>query len=578
MEHKKRLPVGMEDFADIRREDFYYVDKSGLIEELIENRGAVNLFTRPRRFGKSLNMNMLRHFFEPGCDRTLFTGLKVWENEPLCRAYMGKYPVISMSLKGVQGETYETARGMLAMTVNEEAYRVVKNMELHRLPQYQQTRVGRLLDHEMSEEELMNSIRILSSVLRDYYGQKVIILLDEYDVPLDKAFENRYYDSMVSLLKNMFAQALKTNENLYFAVVTGCLRIAKESIFTGFNNFKVFSVTDVLYDEYFGFTDEEVRALLEYYGLESQWDKLRQWYDGYRFGNVDVYCPWDVICCCQDMRVKPETEPKGYWINTSENRIVRRLVKKADRKTKREIEQLIAGETVLKEMRQELTYQEIGNSIDNLWSVLFTTGYLTMKGEPSGKQLSLVIPNMEVRDIFVTQIQQWFQELAYEDKPRLESLCRAFRQGDAKAVEEQFTAYLKKTISIRDIATKSKKENFYHGILLGLLNYDSEWVVMSNAESGDGYSDILVEIEDEDMGIVIEIKYAEDGVLETGCRQALEQIEKKQYDEKLRLKGMTRSSLSGSPAFENGVWQSVRNDRGIFMTEIPSILEGAPYR
>lgn len=550
MEKKKRLPVGMENFSDIRRDDFYFVDKTGLIEELIEKRGAVNLLTRPRRFGKTLNMSMLRHFFEIGQEKRLFEGLKISENDELCEKHMGKYPVISISLKGVQGENYETAREMMNRIIIFEAKRVLRGIPQDFLKENYQDEMRQLLDYGKSNGQLMDSLRVLSSIMSDYYRRKVIILIDEYDVPLDKAFENEYYDSMVMLVKNVFGQALKTNESLYFAVVTGCLRIAKESVFTGLNNFKVFSVADILYDEYFGFTDGEVRELLEYYGLEKHHDKIRKWYDGYRFGNAKVYCPWDVICCCQDLLEEPDREPEDYWINTSGNSIVKRLIKRADRKTQREIEQLVAGEPVLKTVRGELTYKEIDDSIENLWSVLFTTGYLTSQGEASGREFRLVIPNMEVRDIFVTQIQEWFREATHEDKPRLGSFCAAFRRGDAQAVEEQFTAYLKKTISIRDTAGKSKKENFYHGILLGLLDYDPGWIVSSNAETGDGYSDILIEIEDEDTGIVIEIKYAENGNLDAGCRQAVEQIDKKRYWERLKDEGMKRILVFGIACFK----------------------------
>lgn len=550
MEKKKRLPVGIEDFADIRTEDFYYIDKTNLIEDLTSNWGKVNLFTRPRRFGKSLNMSMLRHFFEIGGDKSLFDGLKISENPELCERYMGRFPVISISMKGVVGERYETAREMMVRLINEEAYRIQCRMQWEKLSEHQKTQMKELLDVRMDDGTLMNALRTLSLVMHQYYGQKVIILIDEYDVPLDKAFQYGYYDRMVLLVSNLFSQSLKTNEHLFFSVVTGCLRIAKESIFTGLNNFKVFSVMDVQYDEYFGFTDEEVQQMLEYYGLTERYDAVKEWYDGYHIGDTDVYCPWDVICYCSDLRVKPSLAPKSYWINTSGNSIIRRFIGKADGTTRRELEELVAGGTIRKKVRQELTYNELDTSIDNLWSVLFLTGYLTVRGETSDRELLLSIPNQEIRDIFVVQIQEWFQETARRDQPRLDAFCQAFRQGDAKAVEEQFGAYLKKTISIRDTGTKSKKENFYHGILLGLLAYDREWVLLSNAESGDGYSDILIEMEEEEIGIVIEVKYAENGDLNAACQDAMQQIKEKNYAERLLLNGMKQVLTFGVACYK----------------------------
>lgn len=537
---KKRLPIGVENFAEICEGDSYYVDKTGFIKELWENRGKVNLFTRPRRFGKTLNMSMLRYFFEVGCDKALFEGLQIAEDGAFYETYMGQFPVISITLKSVQALNYETARGMMTRTINEEAERIQGNMQLDRLSERQKHIFEELVDSKMEEVSLMDSLRKLSLVMQQYYGQKVVILIDEYDVPLNSAYENGYYDQMIVLLRNLLSQALKTNDNLEFAVLTGCLRVAKESIFTGLNNFKIFSITDTLCGEYFGFTDEEVRKMLAYYGLSEYYDKTREWYDGYHIGNRELYCPWDVLCYCSDLLSNSRIQPKDYWINTSGNAIVRRFVKQADRATQHELEILIAGGAISKNIRQDLTYGELYDSIENLWSLLFATGYLTMRGEANGRELSLAIPNLEVRDIFITQIKEWFREITYQDRPKISSFCQAFRRGDAQAVEEQFRAYLVRTISIRDTTTKSKKENFYHGILLGLLGYDRDWVVSSNAESGDGYSDILIEIEEEDTGIIIEIKYAENGDLDTACQTALSQITEKDYPEKLRREGYTK--------------------------------------
>lgn len=544
MEKQLKLPIGIEDFTDIRKLGFYYVDKTGLIKELLENWGRVNLFTRPRRFGKTLNMSMMKSFFEIGCDRSLFDGLTIAEEGQLCEEYMGKFPVISISLKSVAGEDFETARSMVTAEIRREARRfqfllgssvltaIDKNL-------YLQLADTDILDDDLPNSLLMNSLLNLSALLRKHYQQKVIILIDEYDVPLDKAFEQGYYEKMVTLLKNMFQQALKTNDSLYFAVFTGCLRIAKESIFTGLNNFKVLSITNVKFDEYFGFTDYEVKGILNYYGLMAHGGTIKQWYDGYRFGSVAVYCPWDVLCYCDELLSDKDAKPDAYWIHTSSNSIVKRFIRKANKRTRQEIERLIEGESISKTIRQELTYNELDSNIDNLWSVLFTTGYLTYQREPEDGKYQLTIPNLEIKKIFITQIKEWFEEVISQDPNKLAALCIAFKEGDVSAAEERLNAYLMQTISIRDtFVHKEKKENSYHGILLGLLSYEQDWLISSNAESGDGYSDILIEIEEEQIGIVIEIKYAGEGRLDSACAEAIEQIEQKMYTEKLRMDGM----------------------------------------
>ena len=539
---ERKLPVGIERFEEIRKAEFYYVDKTGLLRELLQNWAKVNLFTRPRRFGKSLNMSMLKCFFEPDGDKTIFDGLEISRDTALCQEYMGKYPVVSVSLKGINGASYADARAMAVRLLNEEARRLQFLLDSPRLSSHDKAVLERLLDRDMDDSALYCGLRDLSELLGKHYGREVIILIDEYDVPLAKAFDRGYYDQMVLLIRNMFEQALKTNSSLKFAVLTGCLRISKESIFTGLNNLKVLSVKDVQFDEYFGFTDAEVRALLEDYGLSEFYDTVREWYDGYHFGNVDVYCPWDVINYCDALRADREAQPQNYWSNTSSNDVVRRLIEQADNGTvKKEIERLVAGETVEKEVHPELTYKDLYASIENLWSVLYTTGYLTMKGKPAGDVITLVIPNREIRNIFTRQIMEYFKESIRKDGASLDSFCDALKNGDAKAVEEQFQSYLIKTISIRDtFARKPMKENFYHGILLGLLGFKASWGVFSNREAGDGYSDILIEIEDEGTGIVIEVKYAENGNLEEACREALRQIEKKRYDEQLREEGMEK--------------------------------------
>lgn len=544
MDRKIKLPIGIENFKEIRTEGFYYVDKTGLIRELLHNWGKVNLFTRPRRFGKSLNMSMLKYFFEIDCDRSLFDGLEISEETELCDAYMGKFPVISISLKGVSGSQFEAARAMMCSVIAREALRFQFLLESDKLSEFEKQQYVSLVQRDengfsMTDADLMNSLLTLSVLLEKHFAHKVIVLIDEYDVPLDKAMQADYYEDMVNLLRNFLGEALKSNDSIYFAVLTGCLRVAKESIFTGLNNFNVLSITTVQFDEYFGFTDSEVRELLEYYGLYGTYDTVKKWYDGYRFGNVDVYCPWDVICYCNQLRTDPEAQPEAFWSNTSGNDIIRRFIGMADGVTKREIEQLMAGEAITKVVRKELTYKEMYDSINNLWSVLFLTGYLTQRGKADGEKIKLVIPNEEIRLIYKKQILDWFQSTIRKDGVTLNAFCEAFKDGNAAGVEAQFRSYLKKTISIRDtFVRKEKKENFYHGILVGLLGYKDSWGVSSNKESGEGYSDILVEIEDEDIGIVIELKYADDGDLEAGCRKALAQIEANNYEERLHDLGM----------------------------------------
>lgn len=540
MNIRKKLPIGIENFEELRTEDFYYIDKTEMIIDLLHNWGKVNLFTRPRRFGKSLNMSMLKSFFSLGSDPELFRGLKVTEETSLCQEYMGKFPVISISLKGVNAGNYETAREMAIRVINEEADRMQYLLRSEQLTENDKERFRELLKRDMSEAALFGSLRELSRLLRKHHNRDVIVLIDEYDVPLAKSFEHGYYEQMVILLRNMFEQVLKTNDSLKFAVLTGCMRISKESIFTGLNNLRVLSVSDVEFDEYFGFTDSEVKEILEYYGLQESYQTVKEWYDGYQFGNVQVYCPWDVICHCGKLRADKDAYPQNYWSNTSSNDVVKKFIQSADiGRTKQEIEALVAGEVIEKEIHQELTYKEMYSSIDNIWSVLFTSGYLTQRGKPERKRFSLAIPNMEIREIFTDQIMELFREDVKKNGETVNAFCEALKKGEASEVEKRFEEYLRRTISIRDtFVKKDRKENFYHGILLGLLGSQDTWGISSNQESGEGYCDILVEIDRENIGIVIEIKYAEDRNLERGCEEALEQIEMKRYEEALREEGI----------------------------------------
>ena len=532
-----KLPVGIDQFDKLIKSGFYYVDKTRLIEQLLQNWGEVNLFTRPRRFGKTLNMSMLKSFFEIGTDKTLFDQLYIAANKELCEEYMGQYPVIFLSLKGVDGLNFEEAKSMLKITIRTEAQRHYELKKSEKVSEENRKLFNDILSGK--DERIEDSLRMLSQILFEHYGKKSIILIDEYDVPLDKAFQHGYYKEMVSLLRGLFGQALKTNEFLQFAVLTGCLRVSKESIFTGLNNFKVLSIADVRFDEQFGFTDEEVRKLLKDYDLEDYFSEAKEWYDGYHFGNADIYCPWDVINYVEHLRYDPEAEPEAFWINSSGNDLVKRFVAKADQTTKDEIEQLIAGDVIEKTIRQDLTYDEIDQSIDNLWSVLFTTGYLTQTGRAERGIYKLMIPNKEVREVFIDQIQQWFDQTVVNDEDRMSSFYQFFAQGKAKDVQDQLTSILAETISILDTkARNEEKENFYHGMMLGLLRNHRNWIVKSNVESGEGFVDILIKPEDPDEGILIELKYSKtfDG-LEKACERAMEQVKNRRYDEALREEG-----------------------------------------
>lgn len=545
---RKKLPIGIDGFEKIRSNDFYYIDKTMFIKELLQNWGEVNVFTRPRRFGKSLNISMLKSFFEIGNDPTLFKGLKIAEERELCEKYMGKFPVISISLKSVDGLNFQTALAALKTVIGNEAKGFRFLLESPFLDEKDRISYERLINvdsqseasYAMSNATLIDSLNTLSRLLKQHYGQNVILLIDEYDVPLDKAFQSGYYDEMVNLIRNLLGNALKTNDSLYFAVLTGCLRISKESIFTGLNNLKIHTISDVRYDEYFGFTDAGVDEILRFYGLTSYKNVIREWYDGYRFGKVDVYCPWDVINYCDVLLADPEAEPENYWANTSGNDLVRRLLVRSDQTTRDEIEQLIGGGTIAKTLRQELTYRDVEDSIDNVWSVLYSTGYLTLKERLNGKQVKLALPNREVRELFIDLVKEWFQETTLADSARIHRFCEAFPAEDVSTIQDMLHDYLWDSISVRDTAVRmNRKENFYHGMVLGLLQSQGSWRVQSNDETGTGYSDISISTR-ERTGIVIEIKYANDGNLDGACAEALKQIEDRNYEEGLRRRGMKK--------------------------------------
>ena len=555
---RKKLPIGIENFEEFFSEDFYYVDKTLFIKELLQNWGKVNLFTRPRRFGKTLNMSMLKCFFETGKDPALFEGLKIMQEKDLCEKYMGKFPVISISLKSVDGLNFESASVALRTVIGNEAgrFRFLRNSD--RLTDDEKEAYAQLTEvgssqggvYTMTGKMAEASLQTLSQLLEKHFSQKVILLIDEYDVPLDKAFQAGYYDEMVSLIRNLLGNALKTNDSLYFAVLTGCLRISKESIFTGLNNLNVMTVSDPYFCDGFGFTEDEVTELLNYYGLEEFHDTVRDWYDGYQFGNISVYCPWDVIKYAQILLKDKEAEPENYWANTSGNDLIRRLLKKANQSTKNDVERLINGETITKTIRQELTYREVEDSIDNIWSVLYSTGYLTCRRRMPGKKMELTLPNREVRELFIELVKDWFEETTQADSGRINRFCAAFSAGDTDTIQDMLNDYLWDSISVRDTAVRiNMKENFYHGMLLGLLQNQDSWLVKSNAETGEGYSDISIQTP-ERTGIVIELKYADDGNLEKACGEALKQIEEKKYAEGLKHRGAKKIIKYGIAFFE----------------------------
>ena len=546
MENKLILPTGIEDFKEIRTDGYYYVDKTALIEQALKERSKVTLFTRPRRFGKTLNMSMLRYFFEIGVDSTLFDGLHISENIEMCEKYMGKYPVIAISLKGVDADSYPKAKAQIIKIINREARRHRFLLKSENLDSFDKELLTQLLSRQMEEDTITSSLQELTELLEAHFSKKVVVLIDEYDVPLAKAYENGYYDEMVLLIRNLFGNVLKTNDSLAFAVLTGCLRIAKESIFTGLNNFTVYSITDEEFDETFGFTDEEVQKMLAYYGLDSHFEEVKAWYDGYRFGTADVYCPWDVVYYCKDHQNNPNAEIKNYWINTSGNEVIQHFVDSMNDPymlTKSELELLISGDTVVKQVDEMITYKELYSNIDNLWSTLFMTGYLTQHGREADGRYHLAIPNREICDCMVRRVLALFKKSVSQNRELLRSFCNAMLAADASTMERALTEYMGKTISIRDSFAKSIRENFYHGLLIGILGSQGAWKATSNKESGDGFSDILIEVNEDDLqlGMVLELKYSKtEKALDKECDDALQQIEDRNYDQELREKGYTK--------------------------------------
>ena len=546
MDNKLMLPTGIEDFKEIRTDGYYYVDKTALIEQVLDKRSKVTLFTRPRRFGKTLNMSMLRYFFETGTDSKLFNGLYISQNAELCEKYMGKYPVIAISLKGVDADSYTKAKAQIIKIINREARRHRLLLKSEKLDSFDKELLTQLLSRNMEEDTITSSLQELTELLEAHFSKKVVVLIDEYDVPLAKAYENGYYNEMVLLIRNLFGNVLKTNDSLAFAVLTGCLRIAKESIFTGLNNFKVYSITNTEFDETFGFTNEEVRKMLVYYGLDSHFEEVKAWYDGYRFGNADVYCPWDVVNYCEDHKENTNAELQNYWMNTSGNEVIQHFVDSMNDPhmlTKSELELLVSGDTVVKQVDEMITYKELYSNIDNMWSTLFMTGYLTQRGKEPDGRYHLAIPNREICDCMVRRVLALFKRSVSKNRELLRSFCNAMLASDASTMEHALTEYMGKTISIRDSFAKSIRENFYHGLLIGILGSQGAWKATSNKESGDGFSDILIEVNEDDLriGMVLELKYSKtENALDKECDDALQQIEDKNYDQELREKGYTK--------------------------------------
>ena len=546
MDNKLMLPTGIEDFKEIRTDGYYYVDKTALIEQVLDKRSKVTLFTRPRRFGKTLNMSMLRYFFETGTDSKLFNGLYISQNAELCEKYMGKYPVIAISLKGVDADSYTKAKAQIIKIINREARRHRLLLKSEKLDSFDKELLTQLLSRNMEEDTITSSLQELTELLEAHFSKKVVVLIDEYDVPLAKAYENGYYNEMVLLIRNLFGNVLKTNDSLAFAVLTGCLRIAKESIFTGLNNFKVYSITNTEFDETFGFTNEEVRKMLVYYGLDSHFEEVKAWYDGYCFGNADVYCPWDVVNYCEDHKENTNAELQNYWMNTSGNEVIQHFVDSMNDPhmlTKSELELLVSGDTVVKQVDEMITYKELYSNIDNMWSTLFMTGYLTQRGKEPDGRYHLAIPNREICDCMVRRVLALFKRSVSQNRELLRSFCNAMLASDASTMEHALTEYMGKTISIRDSFAKSIRENFYHGLLIGILGSQGAWKATSNKESGDGFSDILIEVNEDDLriGMVLELKYSKtENALDKECDDALQQIEDKNYDQELREKGYTK--------------------------------------
>lgn len=546
----KRLPTGWDDFERVIKGDYYYVDKTRLVNNLIQTGSAVTLFTRPRRFGKTLNMSMLKNFFEIGSDPSLFDGLEITKNKVICNEYMGKYPVISISLKGVSGLTYEEAKNKLAAVIATEAMRFSFLEDSSKLSERDKALYEQLVKvddngksrFDLPLDVLSGSLYTMTELLNKHYGLKAVVLIDEYDVPLDKAHIHGYYDEMVELIRDMFHAAFKTNSNLAFAVLTGCLRVSKESIFTGLNNMKVDSISMLNSGEIFGFSNNEVEQMLAYYGISENKDEVKAWYDGFRFGDDEVYCPWDVINYVDDNISGVTKEPNNYWINSSGNDLVREFVDISTKETIEDLEKLVSGEKVKKSINENLTYRDMDSTIDNLWGILYATGYLT--GIRTNDNLyDLWIPNKEVRQIYEENIIKWFNKKVREDASSKEQFYNAALSGNAEEMEGVLNGLLFDSVSIRDTYTrKYLRENFYHGFVLGLLTGFEG--IRSNSESGDGYSDIMILDRGNKTAAILELKYADSDdveVMEKACNAAIKQIVVKKYDKTLIRSGVAKN-------------------------------------
>ena len=533
----KPLPIGVDNFENLITKGYYFIDKTLFIRDLLDMKGEVNLFTRPRRFGKTLNMSMLRYFFEIGEDNEeLFAGTKIMSAGEKYRNAMGQFPVVSLSLKSMKQPSYELSFEMLKKAVREEYARHWKTVEAGgRLGGADQERYQRIRDLKGTDADYADALKYLSECLYTATGRKTIILIDEYDVPLENAFFSGFYDRMIALIRSLFESALKTNENLEFSVVTGCLRNSRESIFTGLNNLKIMSITADAYAEYFGFTPDEVEEMLRFYDLDKNLKTVRQWYDGYQFGSTEVYNPWSVINYVDSCRTNKDAFARPYWSNTSSNSIVRTLVEKADMSAKQEIEALIEGKTITKPIHEDITYEDMDSTQDNLWNFLFFTGYLKKireRQEGETIYMEMAIPNSEVRYVYKNTVLRWFEEKT--DKKELSPLYESILNGNTEKMAEILSENLMETISFYDY-----QESYYHGFLAGMLKNIGNYIVLSNRESGNGRPDILLKYPSvRGKAVIIEIKVSKTyQELEKKCDEALRQIEEQRYEEELRQEG-----------------------------------------
>ena len=541
----KPLPIGVDDFKTLIDNEYYFIDKTLLIKELLDTRSVVSLILRPRRFGNTLNLSMLRYFFERAEEDNsyLFKGLKIMNESQKYLEHMGKYPVISISLKSTKQPNFDMAYAKLVESISKEFNRHRELLNSKALLGYERDTFKRIMEGKGNASDYNTSLKFLSECLKKHYNKKVIILIDEYDVPLENAFFEGFYKEMVDFIRSLFESALKSNEALEFAVVTGCLRISKESIFTGLNNLKVCSILDENYREFFGFTEADVINICKDCDVTEKYPDIKDWYDGYCFGGIEVYNPWSLMNYIDDLRLDKNKVPLSYWANTSSNSIVRTLIERADKTTKSEIESLMKGESVVKEIHPDVTYDDLYTTSDSLWNMLLLTGYLKATAY-NNETMHLEIPNKEVRYIFKNKILGWFKDNV--TKKDLTALYNSLINGNVEVLEKEIRSLLVNTISFYD-----SYENFYHGFMAGILLNMKDYTVKSNRESGDGRGDIFITNPEEDTAIIIELKVADKFKdLESKCKEALKQIDSKHYDTELIEEGYEKIIKYGISFFK----------------------------